>query len=95
MILLFRKDGAWFGETTPYIRITCKEVYLYEREKGLVIRTKEVDGERRSNCQYLYGELYRSEQGYEVHMLLWTFRALRYLTIGCKEILVEDNLAVE
>ncbi len=94
VVLLFRKDGGWFGETTPYIRITCKEVYSYEREKGLVIRTKEVDGENRSNCQYLYGEQYRTEQGYEVHMLLWTFRALRYLTIGCKDILVEDNVSV-
>ena len=93
VILLFRKDGAWFGETTPYIRITCKVVYLYEREKGLVIRTKEVDGEKRSNCQYLYGEKYRTKQGYEVHMLLWAFRALRYLTIGCKDILVEDNVS--
>jgi len=92
--LLFRKDGGWFGETTPYIRITCKGVSLYEREKGLVIRTKEVDGEKRSNCQYLYGEQYRTEQGYEVHMMFWNFSGLQYFTIGCKEILVEDNVSV-
>ena len=93
--LLFRKDGGWFGESTPYIRITCKDVHLYEREKGFVIRLREVDGEKRSNCQYLYGELYRTEQGYEVHMLLWTFSGLRYFTIGCKEIQVEDNIQVK
>ena len=91
--LLFRKDGGWFGETTPYIRITCKGVSLYEREKGLVIRTKEVDGEKRSNCQYLYGEQYRTEQGYEVHMMFWNFSGLQYFTIGCKEILVKDNVS--
>ena len=33
------------------------------------------------------------QQQIGVEGLLWTFRALRYLTIGCKDILVEDNVS--
>lgn len=91
--LYLRKDGYWSGDMTPYIKIVFKNVSGLDREKGLVFRKRiEEDGEIFSNCQYLYDELYRTEDGYEVHMLLWTMKALRYLTIRCREIEFEDNL---
>ena len=60
---------------------------MLDRERGLVLRPRR-DGEGLliSNCQYLYEELYRTGQGYEVHMLLWTPSALRYLTVGCRSV---------
>lgn len=88
--MYLRKDGAWPGGT-PYARVRFLGVTELLREKGLVLRTKTVEGEKSSNCQYLYDELYRTEDGYEAHMLLWTRNALRYLTVRCRDIRVEDN----
>lgn len=91
--LYLRKDGGWSKDTTPYIKVIFKNVTMYDREKGLVLRTKiDSDGGIGSNCQCLYDELYRTDNGYEVHMLLWTAKALRYLTIGCEDICFEDNI---
>lgn len=88
------KDGAW-PAGTPYIRLRCKNVTLFEREKGLVIRKKMGQWEEWvSNCVYLYHELYRIGTGYEIHILL-SSRKLHYLTIGCEDVVVEDNIALE
>lgn len=91
--LILRKDGYWPKGTTPYIKIIFKNIKKFEREKGFSIRThRNEDEEFGSNCVYLYDELYHTEDGYEVHMLLWTIKALRYLTIGCETICFEDNI---
>ncbi|MBE5931260.1 MAG: DUF4085 family protein [Lachnospiraceae bacterium] len=92
--LCLSKDGAW-PDGTPYIRLRCKNVTLYEREKGLVIRKRMGQSEEwESNCVYLYHELYRAGTGYEIHLLL-TSRKLHYLTIGCEDVTVEDNIRPE
>ena len=84
-------DGGFMG--TPYCRVIFRNVSLFEREKGLVIRTKrENSGEISSNVIYLYDELYRTESGYEVHMMLTGRQDLRYLTVGCERIEVTSEL---
>lgn len=94
--LYLRKDGGWLGDATPYIKVIFKNVRQLEREKGFSLRPKlDADGDLRTNCTYLYDELYRVESGYEVHMLLWTSKALRYLTICCEDIHFEDNISLE
>ena len=94
--LYLRKDGGWMGEATPYIKIIFKNVRQFNREKGFSLRPKlDADGDLRTNCTYLYDELYHDESGYEVHMLLWTPKALRYLTICSEDIQFEDNIALE
>lgn len=91
--LYLRKDGGWMEPMTPYIKVVLKNVSFIDREKGMVLRKrKNEDGEYTSNYTYLYDELYRTKTGYEVHMLLWSFRHLRYLTIGCEDIEFEDNI---
>lgn len=91
--LYLRKDGGWTDGTTPYIKIVFKEVSFLEREKGWVIRRRrDKDGELSSNCQYLYDELYKTEEGYEIHLLVWATKALRYLTICCEDIDFADNI---
>lgn len=90
------KDGGWTGDFTPYIKIIFKNVQLFDREKGFALRPKVNEcGELGTSCKYLYDELYRDESGYEVHMLLWTPKALRYLTICSEDIEFEDNIALE
>ena len=93
--LILRKDGGWPEGATPYIKITFQNVHRIEREKGFALRPRyNDDGELCSSCHYLYDELYHTEDGYEVHMLLWTPSGLRYLTICCEDILLEDNITL-
>ena len=86
------------GEVYPsgeylYRKVIFKNVRFIDREKGLVFRKKRNEkGFWESNTSYLYGELYRTEYGYEVHMLLWSKKDLRYLTIGCGDIQFENNI---
>ncbi len=92
--LCLRKDGEW-PDGTPYIRLLCKNITLFEREKGLVIRKRMGQREEwESNCVYLYHELYRTGSGFEIHILLMS-SGLRYLTIGCEGVVVEDNIGSE
>ncbi len=91
--LYLRKDEGWMEPMTPYIKVIFKNVSFIDREKGMVLRKrKNEDSEYTSNYTYLYDELYRTKTGYEVHMLLWSFKHLRYLTIGCEDIEFEDNI---
>ena len=93
MELYLRKDGGLFDETTPYIKIIFKNVSKFEREKGCTLRIKRnPEGEMISSCHYLYDELYRTDNGYELHILLATHKALRYLTICCEDIEFIDNI---
>lgn len=79
------------GTTPPYIKIVFKNVTKLEREKGLVLRPKrESNGELFSNCSYWYDELYKTKDGYELHILLCATGTLRYLTIGCEHIYFVD-----
>ena len=81
---------------SPYMKIVFQNVRFIEREKGLVFRKKiNRDGICSSNVTYLYDELYRTESGYEVHMLLWTSRGLRYLTIGCSNVRFENPISLD
>lgn len=83
-VLLLCRDGYW---DEPYTTITFEGIRRLEREPGLVLRCRPGgDGLLVSNCQYLCDELYRTQESYEVHMLLWTRKALRYLTVCCENV---------
>lgn len=87
------RDGGYIGGKTPYCLVTFRGVTRYEREKGLVIRKKMgSDGVFDSNVVYLYDELYKTDAGYEVHMLLTGTTELRYVTVACEEIEVQTDI---
>jgi len=89
-------DGGWPNDTTPYIKLIFKNVRQFDREKGFSLRPKlNKWGDLRTGCTYLYDELYRTENGYEVHMMFWTRKALRYLTICSEDIEFEDNIPLD
>ena len=91
--LYLKKDGGWPNDTTPYIKIIFKNVRQFDREKVFSLRPRfDKWGDLRTGCIYLYDELYRTENGYEAHMMFWTRKALRYMTICCKDIEFEDNI---
>lgn len=94
--LYLKKDGGWPNDTTPYIKLIFKNVRQFDREKGFSLRPKlNKWGDLRTGCTYLYDELYRTENGYEVHMMFWTRKALRYLTICSEDIEFEDNIPLD
>lgn len=81
---------------SPYKKAIFKNVRFIDREKGLVFRKKRNEkGFWESDNGYLYDELYRTEDGYEIHMLLWSKNDLRYLTIGCGDIQLENHITPE
>ena len=91
--LYLNRDGLQLEGESPYAKVTFKNVSMLDREKGLVFRKKtKNDGKVGSSCQFLYDELYRTEEGYEVHMMLWTPKALKYLTVKCEDMEIEDNI---
>ncbi len=92
-VTMLLRDGGYIGGKTPYCLVTFRGVTRYERERGLVIRKKMgSDGVLDSNVIYLYDELYRTDAGYEVHMLLTGKTALRYVTVACEKIEVQTGI---
>ena len=84
--LFIGSDGE--NKCSPRVKIIFRNAYSVDREKGLRIVTEEDEkyGFVFSNCKYLYEEIYRTDRGYEFHFLLWTQRALRYLTVACEDV---------
>ena len=93
VVMYLNRDGMQLEGESPYTKVTFKSVSMLDKERGLVFRKKmKNDGMIGSNCQFLYHELYRTEEGYELHMMLWATKALKYLTVKCGDIEIEDNI---
>ena len=92
---LYLRTGDETSEGTPY----CKVVF----HKGCLIDADPLDfsaeadefGVYRSECRYLYEELYRTENGYEAHFLFKAGESLGYLTIGCEDITFDFDIELE
>ncbi len=94
--LYMRNEYMWTGEKTPYVKVIFKNAAKIDREKGFSIRPgPDRQGKLSCSCQFLYHELYRTEKGYEVHMMLWTWKSLRYLTVECEDIEFEEDITIE
>ena len=96
LIMTVEEDGMPDEGETPYTRVTFTNGKIVERDEGSSFerRTTKTDGsERTSLCTWLYEELYKTEHGYEAHMLL-AHTALCYLTIACDDIVIETNIAI-
>ena len=94
--LLVRRSGARAEGDSPYCRICFRGVETLERERGLVIRGRwDEAGSYDSNCRCLCQELYREAGEYQLHLLVRAGKALRYLTIRCREICLETGVGPE
>lgn len=92
--LFIESDGE--DKCSPRVKIIFRNAYSVDREIGLRIVTGEDEkyGFVFSNCKYLYEEIYRTDRGYEFHFLLWTQRALRYLTVACEDVEFDENFDI-
>jgi len=67
------------GGFTNLNKITFVAPQLLLQEEGIV------------GSDWLYDEIYRFEQGYEVHALLWGKKGLCELIVRCQDIIVEEE----
>ena len=85
---------TWNTDEPLYTEVTFRSVSRVEREPGFSLRLRpHPNGGVTSGCQYLYDELYRVENGYEIHMMLTSRTDLRYLTVTCEDVAVEEIAA--
>ncbi len=99
--LLFNNGGVE-DPGRPYQRLAFRGVSLFEREPGIVLRPRlrdntaspvRIEGgpesEWTSDWSLIYRELYRTEEGYEIRMMLRGRNRIRYITLRCREIGIE------
>lgn len=83
--------------SSPYVKVIFKKLSKINGEKDLSICT-ELDLEENilfSNCRYIYEDILRTGNGYQVKLTLWTPESDRYLTIECKDIEFAEDITVE
>lgn len=91
--MIVKVNGVVFDDETPYVRVTFIDGKVIERDSHLKFERRKVDydGEQRdAYCTWLYEGLYKTEDGYEAHMLL-SEGELGYLTIACRDIKIKLN----
>jgi len=75
--LVIRLDPR--GGFTKYNKITFTTPQIVMQEVGIV------------GSSWIYDEIYKTDQGYEVHALLWSGKGLCELIVGCEDIVVEEE----
>lgn len=96
LVMTVEEDGVPFEGETPYVRITFTNGKIIERDENLTLETRlfQADGvQYQAQCRWLYDELYKTESGYEAHMLL-ADKDLCYLTVDCDDMIIEKNIEI-
>jgi hypothetical protein len=96
-VMLVRGDGLWSDAPTPYRKVVFQQAVVLEKEAGLRVHKLESDedGFYQSNVSFLYHEIYRTDTGYEAHMMFWVPKGLAYLTIASTDISFKDGVLFE
>lgn len=96
LIMTVEEDGVPYEGETPYVRVTFVNGKIVERDENLTFEARyyELDGVQcKAQCTWLYDELYKTEGGYEAHMLL-ADKDLCYLTVACDDVVIEKNIQI-
>lgn len=96
LVMTVETYGVPFEGESPYTRVTFTNGKIIERDENLTFETRlfELNGVQcKSQCSWLYDELYKTESGYEAHMLI-ADKSLGYLTIACDDIVIEANTEI-
>lgn len=98
LVMTVNKGWANEGDLTCYRRVTFKNAEAIERDRGLRSRRKcGPDGQLLSCVDFLYSEVYRRENGFEVHMMFFNRlkrSSLAYLTVSCSGVEYEDGASL-
>ena len=91
--VMYLRKGSGMDGVSPYTKVTFCNAVSVDREEGLAFAMgKDEDGMFTSDKVFLYDETYRTETGYEVHMLIQGTEDLYYMTIACGEIFYEERI---
>lgn len=84
-------DGSF-----PYVKVIFENTSKVNGGKDLIIRAElDEEGILFSNCRYIYEEILRTENGYQVKFTLWTPESDWYLTVECEDIEFAEDITVE
>ncbi len=90
IVMKVRKDGIWPDDQTPYRRVCFQNGIMIEKE--VTARKYLSDDFYDSNVAYLYHEIYKIDDGYEIHMMFYTTKGLGYVTLKCTDVRYEDGI---
>lgn len=85
-----------FEDQTRFVKVTFVNGAILECDDNLKFKSQVVcaDGKMcyESICTWMYDELYKTDNGYEAHMLLLDQWEWGYLTIACSDIEITENI---
>lgn len=94
VVLLIDRHCQTFADYSRFVKVTFENAEVIERDDNLKFASKliYVDGREQVDtlCTWLYDELYKTDNGYEAHMLLLDQWEWGYLTIVCRNIMIEN-----
>ena len=79
-------DYRLCGEESVDEYLYCRNGNYLEKDKGISTRKSFDAYGVWTSSGFLYPELYKTDMGYEVHMLFWVGENLAYVTISCSDI---------
>ena len=94
VVMLIHEDCLPYEGQTAYTKVTFKDAEIIERDENLKFERRQIEVNGRScdsYCVWLYEELYKTDDGYKVHMLL-SEDGLGYLTIACRDICFDFDM---
>ena len=94
LVMIVAKDGLWPEDATPYRKLTFKKAQILEKEPGLRCRKYMLEDFYSSNVCFMYHEIYKKQEGFEVHMMFATPGDLAYLTVACADVVYEDGITI-
>ena len=90
IVMILTKDGKPSGEG-EYRKLTFKNAEILEKDPLHPRKSyKEIEHKYFSRIYFLYHELYKTANGYELHILFCTPKDLAYLTLRFSEVICED-----
>lgn len=94
LVMIVAKDGLWPEDATPYRKLTFKKAQILEKEPGLRCRKYMLEDFYSSNVCFMYHEIYKKQEDFEVHMMFATPGDLAYLTVACADVVYEDGITI-
>lgn len=95
LVMTVNKGWSDGDGSSVYRRVNFKNAEILERDKGLLPRkTIGRDGQFFSWTDFLYCEVYRREERFEVHIMFFNDWKLPYLTVTCGGVDHEDLAAL-
>lgn len=85
-VMDLQKGGTWSDDKGRYRTLVFKNAQIIEKDSGITTRKRRDEYGVWTNTSFLYYELYKSDSGYEIHIMFWAGTGLAYLTLTCSDV---------